>query len=58
MRRANDRAAEVMEGRAEIAATIAHDVRGPVGTIKGLATTTAQVLRHAWATPSAWSSSG
>jgi two-component system sensor histidine kinase KdpD len=29
-----------MEGRAEIAATIAHDVRGPVGTIKGLATTT------------------
>ncbi|HEX6844518.1 MAG TPA: HAMP domain-containing sensor histidine kinase [Actinomycetota bacterium] len=40
MRRATDRAAEVMEGRAEIAATIAHDVRGPVGTIKGLATTT------------------
>ena len=39
-RRASDRAAEVMEGRAEIAATIAHDVRGPVGTIKGLATTT------------------
>ena len=39
-RRATDRAAEVMEGRAEIAATIAHDVRGPVGTIKGLATTT------------------
>jgi signal transduction histidine kinase len=40
MRRATDRAAEVMGGRAEIAATIAHDVRGPVGTIKGLATTT------------------
>ena len=40
MRRATDRAAEVMQGRAEIAATIAHDVRGPVGTIKGLATTT------------------
>jgi signal transduction histidine kinase len=40
MRRATDRAAEVMHGRAEIAATIAHDVRGPVGTIKGLATTT------------------
>ncbi len=40
MRRASDRAAEVMQGRAEIAATIAHDVRGPVGTIKGLATTT------------------
>jgi signal transduction histidine kinase len=40
LRRASDRAAEVMEGRAEIAATIAHDVRGPVGTIKGLATTT------------------
>lgn len=40
LRRVTDRAAEVMEGRAEIAATIAHDVRGPVGTIKGLATTT------------------
>lgn len=40
LRRASDRAAEVMEGRAEIAATVAHDVRGPVSTIKGLATTT------------------
>ena len=40
MRRTTDRATEVMEGRAEIASTIAHDVRGPVGTIKGLATTT------------------
>lgn len=40
MRRATDRAAQVMDGRAEIASTIAHDVRGPVGTIKGLATTT------------------
>jgi len=39
-RRMTDRAAEVMEGRAEIASSIAHDVRGPVGTIKGLATTT------------------
>jgi signal transduction histidine kinase len=40
LRRTSDRAAEVMEGRAEIAATVAHDVRGPVSTIKGLATTT------------------
>ncbi|MGZ4133021.1 MAG: sensor histidine kinase [Actinomycetota bacterium] len=40
MRRATDRATEVMEGRAEIASMVAHDVRGPVSTIKGLATTT------------------
>jgi signal transduction histidine kinase len=40
LRRTSDRATEVMEGRAEIAATVAHDVRGPVSTIKGLATTT------------------
>ena len=40
MRRATDRAAEVMEGRAEIASVIAHDVRGPASTIMGLATTT------------------
>jgi signal transduction histidine kinase len=40
MRRVTDRAEEVMAGRAEIAATVAHDVRGPVGTIKSLATTT------------------
>jgi len=40
LRRTSDQAAEVMEGRAEIAATVAHDVRGPVSTIKGLATTT------------------
>ncbi len=40
MRRASDRASEVMQGRAEIASMIAHDVRGPVGTVKSLATTT------------------
>jgi signal transduction histidine kinase len=40
MRRASDRAAAVMEGRAEIASMVAHDVRGPVTTIKGLASTT------------------
>ena len=40
MRRATDRAQEVMDGRAEIASMVAHDVKGPVGTIKGLATTT------------------
>lgn len=40
MRRVTDRAEEVMAGRAEIASTVAHDVRGPVGTIKSLATTT------------------
>lgn len=40
MRRASDRAAEVMLGRAEIASVIAHDVRGPASTIKGLASTT------------------
>ncbi len=40
MRRATDHAQEVMDGRAEIASMVAHDVKGPVGTIKGLATTT------------------
>lgn len=38
-RRATDRAQEVMGGRAEIAAMIAHEVRGPVATIRGLAGT-------------------
>jgi signal transduction histidine kinase len=38
-RRASDRAQEVMGGRAEIAAMIAHEVRGPVATIRGLAGT-------------------
>jgi signal transduction histidine kinase len=39
MRRATDRAEEVLVGRAEVAAMVAHDVRGPLGTMKGLATT-------------------
>jgi len=37
MRRASDRASEVMEGRAEIASIVAHDVRGPAGTIRSIA---------------------
>jgi two-component system sensor histidine kinase KdpD len=37
MRRASDRATEVMEGRAEIASIVAHDVRGPAGTIRSVA---------------------
>ena len=40
MRRASDRAEEVLGGRAEIASMLAHEVRGPVATIKGLAATT------------------
>ena len=40
MRRATDRAEEVLGGRAEIASMVAHDVRGPVGSIASLATTT------------------
>jgi signal transduction histidine kinase len=40
MRRASDRAEEILGGRAEIASMIAHEVRGPVATIKGLAATT------------------
>jgi signal transduction histidine kinase len=36
-RRASDRAAQVMEGRAEIASIVAHDVRGPAGTIRSVA---------------------
>ena len=37
MRRATDRATEVMEGRAEIASVVAHDVRGPASAIKSIA---------------------
>jgi signal transduction histidine kinase len=40
MRRASDRAAEILGGRAEIASMIAHEVKGPISTIKGLAATT------------------
>lgn len=40
MRRASDRAEEVMGGRAEIASMVAHEMRGPVSTIRGLAGTT------------------
>jgi len=39
-RRVSDRAKEILGGRAEIASMIAHEVRGPVSTIKGLAATT------------------
>lgn len=39
LRRASDRAEEILTGRAEVAAMVAHDVRGPLGTMKGLATT-------------------
>jgi signal transduction histidine kinase len=39
MRRATDRAAGVMDGRAEIASMIAHEVRGPVATVRGIAST-------------------
>lgn len=38
-RRATDRAREVLGGRAEMASTIAHEVRGPVATIRGIAST-------------------
>jgi signal transduction histidine kinase len=37
LRRASDRATQVMEGRAEIASIVAHDVRGPAGTIRSVA---------------------
>jgi signal transduction histidine kinase len=37
MRRTTDRATAVMEGRAEIASIVAHDVRGPAGTIRSVA---------------------
>jgi signal transduction histidine kinase len=40
LRRASDRAEEVMGGRAEIASMVAHEMRGPVSTIRGLAGTT------------------
>jgi two-component system, OmpR family, sensor histidine kinase KdpD len=35
-----ERAREALEGRAEIAARLAHEIRGPVSTIRGLAGTT------------------
>jgi signal transduction histidine kinase len=41
MRRASDRADAILEGRAEIAGMIAHEVRGPVTTIRGIASTAA-----------------
>jgi len=40
MRRASDRAEEVLGGRAEIASMVAHEVRGPAATVRGIATTT------------------
>jgi signal transduction histidine kinase len=40
MRRATDRAEEVLGGRAEIASVIAHDVRSPVASIKSIAAST------------------
>lgn len=39
MRRETDRAAEITGGRAEIASMVAHEIRGPVTTIHGLAQT-------------------
>jgi signal transduction histidine kinase len=42
MRRASDRADRITGGRAEIASMIAHELRGPVTTVKGLATTGAR----------------
>ena len=39
MRRATDRAQQITGGRAEIASMIAHELRGPVTTVMGLATT-------------------
>lgn len=39
MRRATDRAEDVLDGRAEIASMIAHEVRGPVATVRGIAGT-------------------
>jgi signal transduction histidine kinase len=38
-RRATDRAEEVLGGRAEIASMVSHEIRGPVTTIRGLAST-------------------
>ncbi len=42
VRRATDRATEVLSGRAEIASTLAHDLRSPIATVKSLAATTTQ----------------
>jgi two-component system sensor histidine kinase KdpD len=39
MRRVTDRAEAVLGGRAEIASMIAHEVRGPAATVRGIATT-------------------
>ena len=38
-RRTTDRAEEVLGGRAEIASMIAHEVRGPAATVRGIAST-------------------
>jgi signal transduction histidine kinase len=40
MRRATDRAEEILGGRAEIASVIAHDVRSPVASMKSIAAST------------------
>ena len=40
LRRASDRAEEVLGGRAEIASAIAHDLRGPVSSVKSIAAST------------------
>jgi two-component system sensor histidine kinase KdpD len=40
MRRATDRAEEILGGRAEIASVISHDVRSPVSSIKSIAAST------------------
>jgi len=42
VRRATDRATDVLSGRAEIASTLAHDLRSPIATVKSLAATTTQ----------------
>ena len=42
MRRATDRADRITGGRAEIASMISHELRGPVTTVMGLATTGAR----------------
>jgi signal transduction histidine kinase len=40
MRRASDRAEEVLGGRAEVASVIAHDIRGPISSVKSIAAST------------------
>jgi len=40
MRRASDRAEQVLGGRAEIASVIAHDIRSPVSSVKSIAAST------------------